>query len=179
MGQMAGKQFILSQPVLPRPLPPHSQMVWFQWGGHYHPSLWSEVRAGRAVKPPALWDSSMKRRNPEFFVMLLGMKSTLSCCGVSLELLEHLHLCLHGGQLLFLWEEEASTREVEREGEVAFWWHPPSLDAAKPELIFFFWLHWVFIAACGLSLVVESGGYSLAAVHGLLIAVASVVEHRL
>lgn len=62
----------------------------------------------------------MKRRNPEFFVMLLGMKSTLSCCGVSLELLEHLHLCLHGGQLLFLWEEEASTREVEREGEVAF-----------------------------------------------------------
>ena len=27
--------------------------------------------------------------------------------------------------------------------------------------IFYFWLHWVFIAACGLSLVAESGGYSL------------------
>ena len=30
-----------------------------------------------------------------------------------------------------------------------------------------------------LSLVAESGGYSLVAVHGLLIAVASLVEHRL
>ena len=36
-----------------------------------------------------------------------------------------------------------------------------------------FWLRWVFIAACGLSLVVVSGGNSLVAVHGLLIAVAS------
>lgn len=32
------------------------------------------------------------------------------------------------------------------------------------------------IAACGSSLVVESGGYSLVAAYGLLIAVASVVE---
>ena len=61
----------------------------------------------------------MKRHNPAFFVMFLGMKSTLSCCGVSLELLEHLH-GLHGGQLLLPWEEEASTREVEREGGMAF-----------------------------------------------------------
>ena len=25
--------------------------------------------------------------------------------------------------------------------------------------IFYFWLHWVFVAACGLSLVAASGGY--------------------
>ena len=41
---------------------------------------------------------------------------------------------------------------------------------------FFFWLLWVFIAAHGLSLVAESGGYSLVVVCGLLIAVASPVE---
>ena len=42
------------------------------------------------------------------------------------------------------------------------------------------WLWWVFVAACGLSLVVVSGGCCLVAVRGLLIAVASfVVEHRL
>ena len=39
-------------------------------------------------------------------------------------------------------------------------------------LFIYFWLLWVFIAACGLSLVVASGGYSIA-VHGLLIVVAS------
>ena len=27
-------------------------------------------------------------------------------------------------------------------------------------LFYYFWLHWVFVAACGLSLVVVSGGYS-------------------
>ena len=44
---------------------------------------------------------------------------------------------------------------------------------------FFFWLCWVFVAARGLSLVAASGGYSVV-VHGLLIAVASlVVEHGL
>ena len=37
----------------------------------------------------------------------------------------------------------------------------------------FFWLHWVFIAAYGLSLVVLSGGYALVSVLGLLVAVAS------
>lgn len=51
------------------------------------------------------------------------------------------------------------------------------MTSSKPGLLF--WLHWVFIAACGLSLVVESGGYSLVAAYGLLIAVASVVEHGL
>jgi len=41
-------------------------------------------------------------------------------------------------------------------------------------------LHWVFVAVPGLSLVAESRGYSLVAVSGLLIAVASLVaEHRL
>ena len=45
--------------------------------------------------------------------------------------------------------------------------------------LFNFWLHWVFAAARGLSLVAESGGCSVA-VRGLLIAVASLaVEHRL
>ena len=46
-------------------------------------------------------------------------------------------------------------------------------------LFIYFWLCWVFVAACGLSLVAASGGYSVA-VRGLLIAVASLVaEHRL
>ena len=41
-------------------------------------------------------------------------------------------------------------------------------------------LNWVFIAMCGLSLVVASGGYSLVVVRRLLIAVAYLVaEHRL
>ena len=45
---------------------------------------------------------------------------------------------------------------------------------------FNFWLCWVFVAVHGLSLVAESRGYSLVAVHRLLIAVTSVAaEHRL
>ena len=48
-------------------------------------------------------------------------------------------------------------------------------------LFIYFWLRWVFVAACRLSLVAESGGGLLfVAVHRLLIAVASLVaEHRL
>ena len=47
-------------------------------------------------------------------------------------------------------------------------------------LFVYFWLYWVFIAACELSLVVASRGYSLIAVCRLLTAVASpVVEHGL
>ena len=39
---------------------------------------------------------------------------------------------------------------------------------------------WVFVSVCGLSLVVVTGGYSLAAVHRLLIVVVSLVaEHGL
>ena len=46
-------------------------------------------------------------------------------------------------------------------------------------LIFiYFWLPWVFVAACGLSLVAENGGYSLAAVLRLLIAVASLLAEQ-
>ena len=42
----------------------------------------------------------------------------------------------------------------------------------------YFWLHWVFVAACGLSLVVKSEGYSLV-VHQFLTAGACLVQHRL
>ena len=46
--------------------------------------------------------------------------------------------------------------------------------------MYLFWLHWVFVVAFGLSLAVVSRGYSLVAVHGFLIAEASLVEkHRL
>ena len=44
-------------------------------------------------------------------------------------------------------------------------------------LFTYFWLFWVFLATCGLSLVEVSGGCGLVVVHGLLIAVASVVWH--
>ena len=40
-------------------------------------------------------------------------------------------------------------------------------------------LCWVFVTVCRLSLVAASGAYSLAVVHGCLITVASLVEHRL
>ena len=44
----------------------------------------------------------------------------------------------------------------------------------------YLWLHGVFVIAHGLSLIVVSRGYSLVAVHGFLIAEASLVEkHRL
>ena len=47
-------------------------------------------------------------------------------------------------------------------------------------IFIYFWLHWVFTAACGPSLDVASRGYSLIAERGLLIVVASLVpEHRL
>ena len=32
----------------------------------------------------------------------------------------------------------------------------------------YFWLHWVFVAMCGLSLIAASGGYSLLQCMGLL-----------
>ena len=41
-------------------------------------------------------------------------------------------------------------------------------------IFIYFWLRWVF-AVVQVFLVVKSGGYSLAAAHGLLIAVASLV----
>ena len=46
--------------------------------------------------------------------------------------------------------------------------------------VFVLWLHWVFIALYRLSLVADSRGLLFVAVHGLLIAVASLVaEHGL
>ena len=46
---------------------------------------------------------------------------------------------------------------------------------SKKYVFLYVWLCWVFIAACGLSLVVTSGGYSLGVVCGPLIAVAFLV----
>ena len=42
----------------------------------------------------------------------------------------------------------------------------------------YFWLCWVFIAACGLSPVAVSGGYSLVAVLGILTSAVSLVAER-
>ena len=47
-------------------------------------------------------------------------------------------------------------------------------------LFIYLWLHWVFFAACGLSLAAVSRGLLFIVVLGLLTVVASlVVEHRL
>ena len=56
---------------------------------------------------------------------------------------------------------------------VPFLW----LSALKKRFIYF-WLCWIFLAACRLSLVAESGSYSLVGVHGLLTAVASLFAER-
>ena len=46
----------------------------------------------------------------------------------------------------------------------------------KNNLLFvYFWLHWVFVAVRGLSLVVASGSYSLVATLWLLVAITSLV----
>ena len=42
----------------------------------------------------------------------------------------------------------------------------------------YFWLHWVFAARQGFSLIAASGGYFLVAVQGLLIVVASLVAEK-
>ena len=48
----------------------------------------------------------------------------------------------------------------------------------RKTFIYLFLLHWVLVAVCRLSLVAVSRGYSLVAVHRLLIVVASLVaEH--
>ena len=44
--------------------------------------------------------------------------------------------------------------------------------------LIYFWLCGVFVAACGLSLVSENGGYSLVAGHECLVDVASLVRKR-
>ena len=42
----------------------------------------------------------------------------------------------------------------------------------------YFWLRWVFVAVRGLSPLVASGGHFLGSMRRFLIAVASLVEHR-
>ena len=74
-----------------------------------------------------------------------------------------------------------------RKEGVRWWGSLPQFTPAPPILFFFLinlfiylWLPWVFVAVRGLSLVAVSGGYSVVAVCGLLIDVASLVaEHRL
>ena len=43
----------------------------------------------------------------------------------------------------------------------------------KKKVNFYFWLLWIFVAVCRLSLVAASAGYSLVVAYGLLIVVAS------
>ena len=45
-------------------------------------------------------------------------------------------------------------------------------------IIFYFWLHWVFVAVLQLSLVAESRGYSLVIAFGLLTVVTSLIAER-
>ena len=63
------------------------------------------------------------------------------------------------------------------------WSQPPGPFYLFFQIIYlrvYFWLCWIIVAACGLSLVAASGGCSPVAAHRLLIAVASLaVEHRL
>ena len=61
-----------------------------------------------------------------------------------------------------------------------------TLDAQAAPLLFFkfylliyFWLCWVTVAACRLSLVAASGGYSLVAMHGLIVVASLSAQHRL
>ena len=54
----------------------------------------------------------------------------------------------------------------------------PTFISSLNYLLIYFWLHWVFTAAHGLSLAAASGGCSLVGVHRLLIVLASlVIEH--
>ena len=46
-------------------------------------------------------------------------------------------------------------------------------------LFIYFWLRWVFVAMCGLSLVAASGGYSLLRCAGLSQSQPLVAEHKL
>ena len=61
-----------------------------------------------------------------------------------------------------------------------------TLDAQAASLLFFklyllicFWLCWVSVAACRLSLVAACGGYSLVAKHGLTVVASLAAERRL
>ena len=58
-------------------------------------------------------------------------------------------------------EQIQREREKDKEGQI--------LSFFKIYFFIYFWLCWVFVAVCGLSLVSTSGGYSLVEVGGLLI----------
>ena len=49
----------------------------------------------------------------------------------------------------------------------------------KIYLFIYFWLHWVLVVACGLFSTCGERGLLFVVVHGLLVAVASLVEHGL
>ena len=64
--------------------------------------------------------------------------------------------------------------------EISEDWQSQKNMFLKKDLFIYFWLHWVFTVAGGLSLILASGGYFSLAVCGLLIEVASLVaEHGL
>ena len=54
-----------------------------------------------------------------------------------------------------------------------------SISLLKFILFIYFWLHWVFVAVHGLSLVVVSGSYSLLRCAGFSLQWLLVAEHRL
>ena len=62
--------------------------------------------------------------------------------------------------------------------EISEDWQSQKNTFFKKDLFIYFWLRWVFIGTGRLSLILASGGYSLLAVCGLLVEVASLVaEH--
>ena len=82
-------------------------------------------------------------------------------------------------------EELCGSRSYLKPSDTSFWtvFLGSNLEHYLLKCIYifiYFWLCLVFIAGHGLSLVAESSGYSLVVVHGLPIAMASlVVEHEL
>ena len=57
--------------------------------------------------------------------------------------------------------------------------HWPTFKSSEHLFIFYFWLHWVFVAVCGLSLVAASRGYSLVVLRLLTVVASLVLEQRL
>ena len=73
--------------------------------------------------------------------------------------------------LLWVWKRKIVFRTLFVKEEVFFFLN---------YLFMYYWLHQIFVALCGLSLVRASGGCSLVVVRGLLIVVAALAaEHRL
>lgn len=75
-------------------------------------------------------------------------------------------------------EDQCGLLRLVKEGSIRNWEGPLGLFYffffdMYTLIYLFIWSHWVFVTARGLSLVAESGSYSLFAVHGLLILVAA------